>query len=84
MQNKLLEEIGVSLLACGPAFLRPETELTFRLCYINFDGKIALEASRELGMDTEISDDFLKLYCSNTLEGVNRLKQWTLQQLERN
>lgn len=82
MSAALLEETGVALLACGPEFLRPENELTFRLCFINFDGRVALEASRNLGLATTLTESFVEVNCSNTLQGVGILKQWVLDQLK--
>lgn len=81
MQEALLKESSVALLACGPAFLRPETELSFRLCYINFDGRKALEESRKIGLNTELTDEFIKINCKSTVDGIYALKDWTLKQL---
>ena len=53
----------------GPAFLRPEDEFTVRLCYINFDGALALEASKKLG-DEPITDEFLSLHCKPVVKGI--------------
>lgn len=53
----------------GPAFLRPDEEFTVRLCYINFDGTLALQASQQHA-DEPITDEFLNLYCKPVLEGI--------------
>ena len=82
MQDALLEECSVTMIACGPAFLRPENEFTFRLCYINFDGEKALEASRNVGLDAKLTGEFLRENCLDTLRGVDALKKWTLEQLK--
>jgi len=81
MQEALLKESSVALLACGPAFLRPERELSFRLCYINFDGRKALEESRRLGLNCEINEEFIRINCKNTVDGVCAIKEWTLKHL---
>ncbi len=57
-------------MAGGPAFLRSEEELSTRLCYVCFDGMDALHESYKLGLDTPISEDFLKQYCTNVYEGI--------------
>ena len=82
MQDALLKECSVTMIACGQAFLRPENEFTFRLCYINFDGEKALEASRKIGLDVKLTEEFLRENCSNTLRGVDALTKWTLEQLK--
>lgn len=67
-------------MACGPAFLRPERELSFRLCFINFDGQKALEESRKIGLNSEITDEFLRTNCATTVEGIIALREWTMSQ----
>ena len=57
-------------MAGGPAFLREETELTTRFCYVNFDGAEALRQSEARGLDTELDDEFVKEYCALVHEGV--------------
>ncbi|XP_065054027.1 aspartate aminotransferase-like [Rhopilema esculentum] len=81
MQDALLKEASVAIMACGPAFLRPVEELTFRLCYINFDGSKALAESRKLGLNAEITDEFLQANCSQTLDGIEALVTWTKKHL---
>ena len=82
MQEALLQEKSVALLACGPAFLRPERELSFRLCYINFDGRKALEESRKIGLNCKLTDEFLRDNCTTTVGGIGALKAWTMEQLK--
>ena len=45
--EKLLEETGVAILP-GSAFGRPETELTARMAYVDFDGAKMLTALQKL------------------------------------
>ena len=54
----------------GPAFLRPVSEFSVRLCFVNFDGKEGLEESRRLGLDQPIGEDFVKTYCRPTYDGI--------------
>ena len=57
-------------MAGGPAFLRPVTELTTRLCFVSFDGKLALQKSRELGLEDALPVDFVRKYCSGVYDGI--------------
>eukprot|EP00057_Strongylocentrotus_purpuratus_P006099 XP_011660573.1 PREDICTED: aspartate aminotransferase [Strongylocentrotus purpuratus] len=81
MCKALLEEADVAVMSGGPAFLRPDEEFTVRLCYINFDGTLALQASQQHA-DEPITDEFLNLYCKPVLEGILAIKKWVLIQLE--
>lgn len=82
MQEALLKECSVALMACGPAFLRPEAELSFRLCYINFDGGKALEESRKIGLSTKLDEKFLQANCHTMFAGIQALKAWVTEQLK--
>ena len=82
MQEALLRESSVAILACGPAFLRPEKELSFRLCFVNFDGQKALEGGRKFGIDKDLDDEFVRANCKSTVEGICALKEWTMKQLK--
>lgn len=54
----------------GPAFLRPNDELTVRFCYVNFDGSVPLKKSQEIGLDKPLPDNFMKDYIPNTYNGL--------------
>ncbi|XP_045207960.2 aspartate aminotransferase-like [Mercenaria mercenaria] len=82
MVNALFEETSVSVMAGGPAFLRPETELTVRLCYVNFDGAKALAESERIGLGACLPDNFVQTQCSHLHEGIQALKQWIKKILE--
>ena len=58
------------LMAGGPAFLRPEDELTTRLCYVDFDGEIALKGSVRLGLGVQLPENFVKEYCRQMYDGI--------------
>ncbi len=73
--DKLLEETGVAILP-GTAFGRPEEELTARLSYVDFDGARAIAAVNRWKDAKEINDEFLELYCTNTLNAVDLLCAW--------
>lgn len=54
----------------GPEHLRPDDELTTRLCYVNFDGTEPLAESRRRGLDSELNDSFVKDFCSPVYHGI--------------
>jgi aspartate aminotransferase len=64
--------MGVATLP-GAAFGRPLGELTLRLSYVNFDGTAALAAVRA---GETVDDAFLRKYCADTLEAINRMAAW--------
>ena len=57
-------------MAGGPAFLRPEHELTTRLCYVDFDGEMALKESVRVGLKDPLPEDFVKQYCTQMYDGM--------------
>lgn len=59
--DALLEKTGVALLP-GVAFGRPDTELTARLSYVDFDGKKVMEAAAKIE-DHSLSDEFIQTNC---------------------
>lgn len=73
--NRLLDDTGVALLA-GIWFGRDDACLTARLSYVDFDGDNALQASMAIGLDTELTVDFLKTHCPKVVDGVNALCEW--------
>lgn len=80
MCDAIFDEVSVTLMPGGPAFLRPVQELTVRLCFVNFDGSIALKASEAIGLDDPLPDGFVEKHCALTAVGIQALKQWTLSQ----
>lgn len=72
---KLLEETGAALLP-GSVFGRPPEELTARLAYVDFDGARALAAAETISPEESLPEDFISLYCSNILEGTQRIVSW--------
>jgi aspartate aminotransferase len=72
--ERLLEETGVALLP-GSDFGRPESELTARLCFVDFDGGPCLESqSRE--PDGELSIDYLRSNCGRVTEAIEIICSW--------
>lgn len=76
MCETMLEESNVAIMACGPDYQLHPDSLTCRLCYINFDGGRALQASMEVGLDKELAEDFVESYCKSTYDAINSLAKW--------
>ncbi|XP_052807101.1 aspartate aminotransferase-like [Mya arenaria] len=76
MVNTIFCETAVSLMAGGPGFLRPEDELTVRLCFVHFDGAKALAESERLGLERPLPDNFVHTHCTTVYEGIQRLVDW--------
>lgn len=72
---KLLDETGVAILP-GISFGRPESELTARIAYIDFDGVRAMSAAQQTKSEKEIDKEFLKTYCGNTLNAIDLICDW--------
>ena len=70
--QRLLEETGVALLP-GSSFGRPIDELTVRLCFVDFDGQVALSHYYKYG---DIKDSDIPKLFPNMLNGMNRLMKW--------
>ncbi|KAL4229244.1 hypothetical protein ACF0H5_012284 [Mactra antiquata] len=81
MVTTMFNETSVSVMAGGPAFLRPENEFTVRLCYVNFDGEKALKESYRIGIDNPLPDNFVHTLCTPVHDGIQALKTWVTKQL---
>lgn len=77
LAERLLEETDVATLP-GQAFGRSPKELTLRLAYVNFDGAAALEALEDMDESAELGEGYLRQYCGETLEAVERIRDWTI------
>ncbi len=77
MCRRLLEDTGVAILP-GSNFGRKPDEMTARLAYVDFDGKAVLEAVKTIPDDQELSEAFLKTYCGNVIEAINRICEWMI------
>lgn len=71
----LLEETGVAILP-GVAFSRPESELTARLAYVDFDGARTLAASENIPLDQELPANFVGQWCERVVQATQQLAQW--------
>lgn len=70
--ERLLQETGVAVLP-GTEFGRPETELSFRMATVNFDGGVALQAVEGHIGDSE---DFVKALAPDLWEAIEKLSTW--------
>lgn len=82
MCQAMFKEAKVALMSGGPAFLRPESEFTTRLCYVNFDGTEALRQSRQIGLQTTLNDEFVAKYAKPVYDGIQALKTWVKAQTQ--
>jgi len=73
--ERLMQEAGVALLP-GSVFERPQSELSVRLSYINFNGAQALAASETIALHQGLPGDFIETNCEDAIAGVERLVQW--------
>ncbi len=75
MCEQLLEDTGVAILP-GTDFGRPPEELTARLAYVDFDGAAALRASKEIPLDRDLEEDFVRARCERVVTAVDRVCDW--------
>lgn len=72
---RLLADTGVALLP-GEAFGMAPERLSARLAYVEFDGREALKASREIGLERPIDTAALQALFDKTIRGARKLTQW--------
>ena len=74
--------IYIQLMSGGPAFLRPNDEFTTRLCFVNFDGKHALAASKKLGLESDLPSTFVREHCGEMYDSmkvtVSNIHYWII------
>jgi len=73
--RQLLNDTGVAVLP-GSVFGRPPEELTVRMAYVNFDGSRALAAAEATPPEKNLDEEFLRVWCSGTVEAFERLCAW--------
>jgi len=71
----LLSDTGVVLLP-GDAFGLPPEQLCARLAYVEFDGREALKASREIGLGHPLDQAATQALFAKTLRGTRKLCDW--------
>lgn len=72
--ERLLEDTGVAILP-GSAFGRPESELTARLAYVDFDGAGALEKAADRPSE-DMDEAFLRAAAPNVTDAIDRIGEW--------
>ncbi|CAG0895313.1 unnamed protein product [Cyprideis torosa] len=77
MTSAMLHEAGVGLLP-GEAFLRPSSELTTRLCFINFDGGPFLASILDRLPGATITDEDIRRFCPKTVQGIEAIKAFIM------
>ena len=75
MCEQLFQDTGVVLLP-GTAFGRPAEELNARIAYVNFDGGKALQTSREISMEQNLTMHDLGDNVINVKYGIEKLIDW--------
>ena len=70
--NKILKDIGFAMLP-GSDFGINEEQLITRIAFVDFNGKQALNLAKK---NSHLSEDFLKIACSDIVNGINKLKDW--------
>jgi len=73
--KRLLEETGIALLP-SIDFGHSENELLFRMAYVDFDGKAAMEAVNNHYQNKPLDFDFLKRYIPKMVVAMAILKDW--------
>lgn len=73
--TRLLEETGVAVLP-GSCFGRPETELSIRLAYVDFNGTQALAAAEQLPDEQELGLEFLRENCGQVVTAMEKMCAW--------
>ncbi len=71
----LLRETGIAVLP-GSDFGRQPEELTCRLAYVDFDGKMVLNKAMTEYNTIPIDGDFLKKYCGKMIGALDKLEEW--------
>jgi len=79
MCTVMLKDIQVALLP-GSDFLMPESDFSVRLCFIDFDGKIAMDLLQSAACvnELELGDEFVEEVAPRVVEGIKRLKEFAL------
>ena len=75
MCHHLLNNFGVAILPGSEFGCQPE-ELTARIAYVNFDGGMAIKISQENYGNRNLDEAFLKIYCPNVVEAIEKMKVW--------
>ncbi len=70
-----MQDTGVAILP-GADFGRQPEELSARIAYVDFNGKEAISGDKEYGHENNLSENFIKKFCPQVVEGFDRLEEW--------
>ena len=73
--SQLLKDTSVAILP-GNAFGYKPEQLVARIAYVDFNGPNALAASQEIGLNTDLDEEFLHKWCPKIVEGTKRMQEW--------
>jgi aspartate aminotransferase len=73
--NDLLSRSCIAVLP-GTAFGAPAELLTARLAYVDFNGRNALAASKEIDVNKSLDEAFLVKHCPKLVEGCKRIAEY--------
>ena len=73
--QRLLEETGVAVLP-GSNFGRPESELTARMAFVDFDGEKVLQAASQVPAGQPLGEPFLRAHTPKVVEAIERVCEW--------
>ena len=73
--ERLLADRKVAILP-GSAFGRPNSELSARIAYVNFDGSKALAASETIPLHQKLPEDFIAQICDETIGAAAEMASW--------
>lgn len=76
MCDILFQESAVALMPWDTYDNGGKERYTVRFCYVNFDGKDALQASVALGGEEPLNDAFVVEHCPKTAVGMTALSTW--------
>ena len=75
MCSAMLKEVHVALLP-GSDFLRSENEFNVRMCFVDFDGKFAMDLLKNYANldNASTANIFVKRAAPRVVKGIKRLK----------
>lgn len=73
--EQILEDTGAAMLP-GCVFGRPESELTARIAYVDFDGDQVLKNYKQSASNGKTDMEFLKSRCSNVIIAIELICEW--------
>lgn len=78
LATDLLSRASIAILP-GTAFGAPDHVLSARLAYVDFDGKAAIEASYDIPLTEELTEEFLTLHCPKLAAGCSKIVAYCMQ-----